>query len=835
MEVGWSVIMPHAPELGIGQVVKSSQQYITVYFPSVDENREYLASKNALVRTEKLSEKHDVNANGSKNTVKCIQDGKTPLESRVKRDQENALNASEAARVTLEQFRPYSDSPSILGSTSNAKEKELQAKRQQADLLAIRNNPFHAMAEVEAETLNNGKTQTLKQLLYAHEETRTNNPLLHNGDRINVMSWTHPAIQIALTRELRETVDIKARGYTLRAITPLVRAKFSQVLPVISGLYEPGGMVGAKKAEKHATGLKAVKLQMTKDQVDAFLSKMNGMMLVTGAPGSGKTTVAMQRIRFLFDQQDERISHDQNVRYSENLTKIFLANDNLITYSKDLLENGLQIPSSVVEPVNDFINSYLNDVWDYKHGATLRRKKLFHLEERARMAFFGLCNEQDLRRLWQTYESQIAARLAEADEAQWIYFPETTQKCTAAEQLASSLNAMNSIPPNGEPLSSKFSMDALYRRIHKEYEATRISMQNGGFLEIFDSAFYRWLYWVYNPFDSLISYFSEHMYDGKVRIKKGMSSRIDESEILEAIRDDWKKRTYGKEEIPWLAFLLRFALPAETDQRSRFREIPNPLAVTGMLDGARWTHVMVDEAQDLCVAQAALLGSLVHPDGAFTVSADFNQVVSPVWGMETPEAFKIGISLRDKGVYQSFPFAKNMRQSKQIGLFLQSFYQSVFGKIAPFEVNDQVEGPKPLLFIGNSSDFAPRIHQRLNVLRRNQSIQSFALLQVNEDEAAMEQIRTSLEKRGIELAPIWAASDSSGRLVTTSVERIKGLEYDACFVIGLDDDENRNLNYAKNRAYVALSRPTLHMAMLCNEVPRALQRVNQGLMDVVRI
>ena len=30
---------------------------------------------------------------------------------------------------------------------------------------------------------------------------------------------------------------------------------------------------------------------MTKDQVDAFLSKMNGMMLVSGAPGSGNTPV----------------------------------------------------------------------------------------------------------------------------------------------------------------------------------------------------------------------------------------------------------------------------------------------------------------------------------------------------------------------------------------------------------------------------------------------------------------------------------------------------------------------------------------------------------------
>ena len=36
------------------------------------------------------------------------------------------------------------------------------------------------------------------------------------------------------------------------------------------------------------TGLKAVKLNMTPDQARAFISRMSGLMIVTGAPGSGK-------------------------------------------------------------------------------------------------------------------------------------------------------------------------------------------------------------------------------------------------------------------------------------------------------------------------------------------------------------------------------------------------------------------------------------------------------------------------------------------------------------------------------------------------------------------
>jgi hypothetical protein len=39
--------------------------------------------------------------------------------------------------------------------------------------------------------------------------------------------------------------------------------------------------------------------------------------------------------------------------------------------------------------------------------------------------------------------------------------------------------------------------------------------------------------------------------------------------------------------------------------------------------------------------------------------------------MRTADALGVGRSLRGKGVEQIYPFARNMRQSKQIGRFLQ--------------------------------------------------------------------------------------------------------------------------------------------------------------------
>lgn len=96
-------------------------------------------------------------------------------------------------------------------------------------------------------------------------------------------------------------------------------------------------------------------------------------------------------------------------------------------------------------------------------------------------------------------------------------------------------------------------------------------------------------------------------------------------------------------------------------------------------------------------------------------------------------------------------------------------------------------------------------------------------------------LRKALERLDVHMAPIWKSFDEDNRLVTTSVERIKGLEFDACFVFGMDDVEKASLNFTKNRAYVALSRPARRLAILCEEFPRLLQKVERDLFEVIRL
>lgn len=756
------------------------------------------------------------------------------LERRVQRDEIAAQSVRAAAELASYERINVADGTDLRhASTAAQLQRQVWRDDHVRSIGAIVDHPFHAMVEVVTELRGpNGAFEEKSQIWYAHEGININQPLGAGASQLNVLAWSHPGVQLALSGALNEWLDVAKSGYRLSGLETKARARFDAVLPNISGLYEPGGPVRPAAKTTHAVGLKAVKLSMTPDQVRAFISRMTGLMIVTGAPGSGKTTVAFQRIRFLLDQQDLRIDGERLAPFTVDRTRVFLANANLVAYSRKMLVEQLDIPDRVVASVEPFVSDALDHLWSYTHEARPRQRRLTPLETQARRAYFGLCEAKMLGLLWQAYEHQIGERLAQVSEASWSSVSISADVRPLSIALVSALiGCASRATDNADPLRSSLRLDQVYREVGRPYEALRQALASAA-RDAFDEAFRRLLFHVYDPLAALSAAFVPRRLEGGARIASGTGHQAREEEVLDALTEDWSERRYGPEQRPWLAWLLRFALPEFEDAQGqgRFRLMPGVLELVGG-EAGRWTHVALDEAQDLSVAEASLLASFVHPDGAVTVSADFRQAVAPTKGMEDAGALRVGSPLRDSRATTSFRFSRNMRQSKQIGRFLQGFHEAAFGELAPFEVNPDLSDARPRLVLAPQAEQPRRVAQLLNVLRRSETMRSIAILQINEHEEALMRLRDALEAQGAVLAPIWKAVGQQG-VITTSVERIKGLEFDACIVLGLEDAERATLKFTLNRTYVGLSRPARRLAMVCEYTPSVLKKLDSSLYEV---
>ena len=692
-------------------------------------------------------------------------------------------------------------------------------------LEAITRDPFHAMLEAEIKSPRGG----IKVLWYANKDTRANQVLTVDDTEIKVLAWTHPGFQKGLAAELEEWVNFRRTGLAITGVRPLARARFTQTAPAVAGLYDPGGTVAGvvQPPERAVAGLKSVKLDMTPEQVEAFIARMDGLLLVTGAPGTGKTTIALQRIRFLLDQQELR-EPGEHVPYAPDLTRVFLASDNLLSYTRNLLSTELGVPPDVVSRVPSFIKTYLDHAWESRGGARPITRRMPVEVQRARHAMLNLCTAKDLSGVWLAVEDQARQRLQDTSAGDWIRVRAKAGSVEAATALAERLA---DVPRNatGDPVGSPVRMDQLWLRARRPYDECRQALVEQD-RDRFDRAFVNWLFWVFNPVDALRAYFGERQDTAVELIRRGVPELATPQTVVDEMLADWERHLYGPEALAWLSWVLRFALPEEAAQEDGFRGVPRAIPIPTHPSERRWTHVVIDEAQDLSVQEASLLASLVHPRGALTVSADFRQVVSPVHGMTDGEALKVGLPIWDPRLHTQFPFQRNLRQSREIAQFLRAFYQRAFGEFPQFDSGDREERVKPRLYVGHPTQFPQLIAEMWRTFAASGSLQQVAVIQVNEDTAATDRMRVTLAGLGIPLA---AAENlpAESRLVLTSAEQAKGLEFEACIVLGLEDVERSMLNFAKNRAYVALSRPTRRLFMLCDTDPILLQNIQRDLYE----
>ena len=116
-----------------------------------------------------------------------------------------------------------------------------------------------------------------------------------------------------------------------------------------------------------------------------------------------------------------------------------------------------------------------------------------------------------------------------------------------------------------------------------------------------------------------------------------------------------------------------------------------------MADGPmwRWTKPLTERRQG--IASDILLDI---PTGRWTVSRRLPPGSHPHQGHgECLSPFGWVPASRYSSQDTHFRFGRNMRQSRQIGRFLQGFHEAAFGEIAPFDVNPDLTDTKPRLVL----------------------------------------------------------------------------------------------------------------------------------------
>ena len=127
------------------------------------------------------------------------------LDERVHRDEAAARSVQAVAMVV----RGSRDNPTeTIDLRSGPTDAQLKRKAfygfdRARTIAGIAERPFHAMVEVITELRGpNGELEEKSQLWYASESSKTNEVFGGGADRVNVLAWSHPGVQLALCAKL---------------------------------------------------------------------------------------------------------------------------------------------------------------------------------------------------------------------------------------------------------------------------------------------------------------------------------------------------------------------------------------------------------------------------------------------------------------------------------------------------------------------------------------------------------------------------------------------------------------------------------------------------------
>lgn len=655
---------------------------------------------------------------------------------------------------------------------------------------------------------------------------------------VKIAPWTSPWARIRFL-DVGDNEDIKIGGQDL-SITLQMKGEYEQSAPDIrnaryileketlildsaSALLGEDTKVPEVPPQEEEFGLPELVLTIDFEQDKTMRFPMRGFLRIEGVPGSGKTTVAIQRIAYLIDRQyDElQLPSTADPLFSQEKTVVLVLSEVLEIYLKRLLED-LDLTTVNTVSFNRFVTEFLAQA-GFLSGAEIKSSGesspwLELLKTRYEIltplrSFSQLFMEQQIENLLPLVIEEfdhavprryraIATRIGDALSA----FEKRIQKSLSLKDLLVDLAQIErTVPKSGKTRNA-------WERLNAQLVATLRS--------------------IWNPFNILTNFYSSAQCDAflKEAVDREWIKKHHRPQVKEILSEMTQARRFTENDLALAAVVYLWSL-------SGVRQVPDIVHYQDWLRPLPvYSHIVIDEIQDFTEIQTRFIGHLMQDElRCITAVGDLTQKLRWPEGLESWE--RTGLFAKGHEVTLGV-FKTNYRQTYQLGKLAYEYYGQAFHGEPPFEPVSKMEGRRPGLTVvrGLEREIAAMVIVAKEMVR---VLMSPTIAVIVEDESVREQYAEELSRQ---LAGTIDCHLSTGTdlkklevLHVVSLDDVKGLEFDAVAI----SDANKILHSpktesaartAKNRLYVAITRARKLLQIFCHRtIPPILWQLRREL------
>ncbi len=258
-----------------------------------------------------------------------------------------------------------------------------------------------------------------------------------------------------------------------------------------------------------------------------------------------------------------------------------------------------------------------------------------------------------------------------------------------------------------------------------------------------------------------------------------------------------------------------------------------------------FTHIIVDEAQDLSKAQILVISQLVSDTTkSISIIADAAQRIYKsgfTWG-------EVGLNVRGG---RTIAFKKNYRNTKQIAFAAKSLLDKETDNEEFTEIEPVREGTsKPIVcYFSNWNEQCTYLLKELNKLKANNNLSSTVIL--HRSHSGIRSIESFLKINNYTNQVLFNSEDidfGNDSIKICTLSSVKGLEFENVFIIDLNDDiipyphgfidadDEFHISTERRLLYTSMTRARERLYLLSSGNPsRYLSEIDENLIDKLTV